>query len=79
MFRPVAGKIRERMWYGKDGMEHVRTVKEPKQSIPTFAGTIALLMKVCYVFNLKKFLRFPRRHLSLQNLIFVAGEPTCYV
>jgi hypothetical protein len=27
-------------------MEHVRTVKEPKQAIPTFAETIALLMLV---------------------------------
>ncbi|KAJ8698661.1 hypothetical protein PTI98_005344 [Pleurotus ostreatus] len=26
-------------------MEHVRTVKEPKQSIPTFAETVALLMQ----------------------------------
>ncbi|KAI0068614.1 PLC-like phosphodiesterase [Artomyces pyxidatus] len=38
------GLIRERTWYGADGMEHARTTKEPKQSIPTFAETVALLM-----------------------------------
>ena len=27
-------------------MQHVRTIKEPKQGIPTFADTVALLMKV---------------------------------
>ncbi|KAK1220713.1 hypothetical protein PQX77_016539 [Marasmius sp. AFHP31] len=40
-----SGHIKERNWYGEEGMEHVRTTKEPKQSIPTFAETIALLMK----------------------------------
>ncbi|KAF8843114.1 PLC-like phosphodiesterase [Paxillus ammoniavirescens] len=39
------GLIRERNWYGQDGMEHLRTIKEPRQAIPTFAETIALLMK----------------------------------
>ncbi|KAI0921195.1 hypothetical protein AcW2_006246 [Taiwanofungus camphoratus] len=39
------GLIRERLWYGADGMEQLRTIKEPKQSIPTFAETVALLMK----------------------------------
>ncbi|EMD40535.1 hypothetical protein CERSUDRAFT_91264 [Gelatoporia subvermispora B] len=39
------GFIREKNWYGPNGMEHLRTVKEPKQAIPTFAETIALLMK----------------------------------
>ncbi|KZT29367.1 PLC-like phosphodiesterase [Neolentinus lepideus HHB14362 ss-1] len=39
------GLIRERYWYGPDGMEHVRTKKEPKQAIPTFPETIELLMK----------------------------------
>ncbi|KAI0036709.1 PLC-like phosphodiesterase [Vararia minispora EC-137] len=39
------GLIRERDWYGPDGMEHVRTIKEPKQAIPTFAQTVELLMK----------------------------------
>ncbi|KAJ7167693.1 PLC-like phosphodiesterase [Mycena filopes] len=38
------GQIREREWHGADGMEHVRTAKEPHQSIPTFAETISLLM-----------------------------------
>lgn len=40
-----SGHIKDRQWYGQDGMEHVRTRKEPKQSIPTFAETIALLMQ----------------------------------
>ncbi|KAJ7771079.1 PLC-like phosphodiesterase [Mycena maculata] len=39
------GQIRERQWYGEDGIEHVRTIKEPHQSIPTFDETIALLMR----------------------------------
>ncbi|KAG8218513.1 PLC-like phosphodiesterase [Butyriboletus roseoflavus] len=39
------GTIRERNWYGKDGMQHLRIRKEPDQSIPTFAQTVALLMK----------------------------------
>ncbi|KAI0307078.1 PLC-like phosphodiesterase [Multifurca ochricompacta] len=39
------GLIQERNWYGPGGMEHVRTSKEPKQAIPTFAETIGLLMK----------------------------------
>ncbi|KAF9238781.1 PLC-like phosphodiesterase [Melanogaster broomeanus] len=39
------GLIRERNWYGEDGMEHLLTIKEPRQSIPTFAETVALLMK----------------------------------
>jgi len=39
------GLIRERKWYGTNGMEHVRTIKEPKQPIPTFKGTLDLLMK----------------------------------
>jgi len=39
------GYIKERIWYGQDGMEHVRTVKEPKQPIPTFIETLELLMK----------------------------------
>jgi phosphatidylglycerol phospholipase C len=38
------GLIRERNWFGEDGMEHVRTIKEPKQPMPTFAEVIALLM-----------------------------------
>lgn len=39
------GEIKERKWYGENGMQHVRTIKEPKQTIPTFAETVALLMK----------------------------------
>jgi hypothetical protein len=37
------------MWVGEGGMEHVRTVKEPKQAIPTFEQTVALLMQVHHV------------------------------
>ncbi|KAG2042152.1 PLC-like phosphodiesterase [Suillus americanus] len=37
--------IRERHWYGENGMENLRTVKQPQQCIPTFVQTIALLMK----------------------------------
>jgi phosphatidylglycerol phospholipase C len=40
------GLIRERNWYGSDGMVHARTIKEPKQAIPTFTKTLDLLMKV---------------------------------
>ncbi|KJA29766.1 hypothetical protein HYPSUDRAFT_60618 [Hypholoma sublateritium FD-334 SS-4] len=40
-----AGKIRDKMWHGADGMQHVRTKKEPKQTIPTFAQTVELLMR----------------------------------
>ena len=40
------GLIREQNWYGADGMEHLRTVKKPEQSIPTFAETVTLLMQV---------------------------------
>jgi hypothetical protein len=47
-FGPLSmpGTIRQRDWYGKDGMEHVRTVKEPKQAIPTFMQTVELLRRV---------------------------------
>ncbi|QRV87262.1 glycerophosphoryl diester phosphodiesterase [Ceratobasidium sp. AG-Ba] len=37
------GLIREKKWHGD--MEHTRTVREPKQAIPTFAQTIELLMR----------------------------------
>ncbi|KAF8592590.1 PLC-like phosphodiesterase [Ramaria rubella] len=39
------GLINEKNWYGMDGMEHARTLKEPRQSIPTFLETLTLLMK----------------------------------
>ncbi|KAI0080851.1 PLC-like phosphodiesterase [Panus rudis PR-1116 ss-1] len=39
------GLIREHSWYGPDGMQHLRTTKQPVQSIPTFVETVALLMK----------------------------------
>ena len=40
------GLIREKTWFGPDGMEHLKTVKEPKQPIPTFEQAMALIMKV---------------------------------
>lgn len=40
-----SGHIKDRVWLGEDGMEHVRTLKEPKQAIPTFTQTLELLMK----------------------------------
>lgn len=39
------GTIREQNWFGEEGIEHVRTLKEPRQAIPTFAQTIELLMR----------------------------------
>ncbi|THH26634.1 hypothetical protein EUX98_g7548 [Antrodiella citrinella] len=39
------GYIKNQPWHGADGMENLRTVKEPKQSIPTFTETVQLLMK----------------------------------
>lgn len=58
------------MWYGENGMENVRTLKEPKQSIPTFAETVTLLMLV----RLLSYLVLP---FPLQNLhvVFTAGKP----
>jgi glycerophosphoryl diester phosphodiesterase len=43
----TSGQIKEREWHGETGMQHVRTIKEPRQTIPTFAETVALLMRVC--------------------------------
>lgn len=40
------GKIKERNWHGEDGMQHIRTKKEPIQPIPTFIETVELLMRV---------------------------------
>ncbi|WFD04944.1 hypothetical protein MVES1_000269 [Malassezia vespertilionis] len=39
------GKIGERPYYGMNGIEHVRTIEEPVQQIPTFEQLCALLMK----------------------------------
>ncbi|EAU82804.2 glycerophosphodiesterase [Coprinopsis cinerea okayama7 len=39
------GKIKERDWYGPNGMQHLKTRKEPAQSIPTFAETVEFLMQ----------------------------------
>jgi phosphatidylglycerol phospholipase C len=40
------GAIKDQPYYGLKGMEHCRTLKEPRQPIPTFAETVALLMQV---------------------------------
>jgi len=39
------GLINEQNWYGVDGIQHVKTLKEPHQSIPTYVDTLNLLMK----------------------------------
>ncbi|TFY57454.1 hypothetical protein EVJ58_g7008 [Rhodofomes roseus] len=39
------GMIKEHKWYGPNGMQQLRTKKEPKQPIPTFDETIALFMR----------------------------------
>lgn len=38
--------IRESHWHGDNGIHKARTVKSPRQAIPTFKETVALLMKV---------------------------------
>ena len=43
------GEIKERNWFGDDGMQHIRTKKEPIQPIPLFVETIELLMRVCHL------------------------------
>ena len=40
------GLIREKLWYGEGGMQGLRTIKEPRQSLTTFEETIQLLMRV---------------------------------
>ena len=39
------GKLAERPYYGADGIEHVRTLEEPVQQIPTFEQVCQLLMR----------------------------------
>ncbi|WFD22369.1 hypothetical protein MEQU1_001039 [Malassezia equina] len=39
------GLINSRRYYGEDGLEHVRTLKEPVQQIPTFKELCTLLME----------------------------------
>ncbi|KAF9478389.1 PLC-like phosphodiesterase [Pholiota conissans] len=39
------GRIKDQNWNGENGLQHVRTKKEPKQAIPTFAQAIELLMR----------------------------------
>jgi glycerophosphoryl diester phosphodiesterase len=67
------GLIRERNWFGSDGMLHVRTVKEPKQAIPTFTDTLDLLMKpenqhIKFDIDVKVY-NEPERVFSLMNKI----------
>lgn len=69
----IVGRIKDRTWYGENGMQHVRTVKEPKQPIPTFVETVELLMKVGLL---------PFQYISLISacfLLHVAREPACQV
>jgi len=70
------GLIRERNWCGSDGMVHVRTVKEPKQSIPTFKETLGLLMKpenqhVKFNIDVKVY-NEPERVFTLMNEIIIS-------
>lgn len=39
--------IRDSTWHGEQGINHARTIKTPRQPIPTFPEVIKLLMKVC--------------------------------
>ncbi|KAI0677253.1 PLC-like phosphodiesterase [Trametes maxima] len=39
------GLIRERSWHGEGGLQQLRTVKEPKQSLATLEETVKLLMR----------------------------------
>ena len=81
----LAGLIREKNWYGPDGMEHARTKKTPQQSIPTFAETVALLMKASIAFFSKLQLLFTNvesawlqeenRHITFDVDIKVYNEP----
>lgn len=57
-------------WCGEGGMEHVRTLKEPRQAIPTFAQTIELLMKV------NEYPEAPPVWLIRIHMILTAREPT---
>ncbi|KAF8969351.1 PLC-like phosphodiesterase [Flammula alnicola] len=72
------GQIRERTWHGEDGMQHVRTKKEPKQAIPTFAETVELLMRpenLHVKFNVDvKVQNDPDRLFSLMNDI-ISAQP----
>jgi hypothetical protein len=56
------GYIKERVWYGQDGLEHVRTVKEPKQPIPTFVETLKLLMKVRHIVSASRLLTLSHKN-----------------
>ncbi|EIW61590.1 PLC-like phosphodiesterase [Trametes versicolor FP-101664 SS1] len=72
------GNIRDRNWHGPDGMEHLKTKKEPKQSIPTFAETVALLMMpenrhITFNVDVKVF-SDPTRLFTLMHEI-IAGQP----
>jgi len=70
------GLIRERNWYGTGGMKHVRTIKEPKQPIPTFVETLDLLTKPenqHIKFNIDvKVYNEPERVFSLMNGIITS-------
>jgi len=70
------GLIRERNWYGTDGMVHARTIKEPKQPIPTFIETLDLLMKpenqhVKFNIDVKVYNQ-PERVFSLMDKIIIS-------
>lgn len=74
----MTGLIREKEWYGPEGMEKARTKKQPSQSIPTFAETIELLMKEenrHALFNIDiKVWNEPIRLFTLMNAIITSYE-----
>jgi len=39
------GLIRETNWFGPEGMEHLKTLREPKQSMPRFSDMLTLISK----------------------------------
>ncbi|THH11737.1 hypothetical protein EW145_g484 [Phellinidium pouzarii] len=74
----MAGLIREKNWYGPDGIEQARTKKEPRQSVPTFAETVELLMKEenrHVLFNVDvKIYNEPKRLFSLMHTIISSHD-----
>ncbi|KAG8898916.1 hypothetical protein FRB99_007065 [Tulasnella sp. 403] len=50
--------IRECNWHGEDGIHQARTLKAPRQAIPTFVETVDLLMKVSSSFISRPFVKF---------------------
>lgn len=76
----LSGLINEKDWYGAEGMEHARTIREPKQSIPTLLETLTLLLKVCNSHLLPGPSRYPssqdeNKHVQLNIDCKVNNDP----